>query len=74
MFLQNEIELITLSKFKDSLWDLYMPMLHYLEENIWIEVLSIKVIENLNDEECFAVEVDHNGLKVKKKVHMKNQM
>ena len=42
-----------------------MPMLQYLEENILIEVLGIKDIKNLNDdkkiEECFAVEVDHNG-------------
>ena len=67
MCLQNE----------DSLWDICIPMLQYSEEKIWIEVLGIKDIENLNDdkkiEECFAVEVDHNGLKVKKKVKMKNQ-
>ena len=61
-----------------------MPMLQYSEENIWIEVLGIKDIENLNDdkqiEECFAVEVEHNGfveskktLMVKKKVKIKNQ-
>ena len=77
MCLQNGIELITLDEFKDILWDICMPMLQYLEEKIWMEVIGIKDIENLNDdkriEECFVVEVDHNGLKVKKKVKMKNQ-
>jgi len=77
MCLHNDIELITLDEFKGSLWDICMPTLQYLEEKIWMEVIGIKDIENLNDdkqiEECFAVEVDHNGLKVKKKVKMKNQ-
>ena len=55
MCLQNEA----------SLWDLCIPTLQYSEEKIWIEVLRIKDIENLNDdkqiEECFAVEIDYNG-------------
>ena len=65
MCLQNDIELITLSKFRDSLWDLCMPTLQYSKEKIWIEVLGIKDIENLNDDkqikDRFAVEVEHNG-------------
>ena len=71
MCLQTDIKLITLDKFKDSLWGLCMPTLQYLEENICIEVLGIKDIENLNDdkqiEEHFAVEVDHNGFRNQRK-------
>ena len=63
-------QLMCLQK-EDSLWDLCIPMLQYSKEKIWIEVLGIKDTENLNDdkkiEECFAVEVDHNGLMVNKK-------
>ena len=43
----------------------FMPTLQYSKEKIWIEVLGIKDIENLNDdkqiEECFAVEVECRG-------------
>lgn len=82
MCLQNDIEQITLAEVKDSLWDLCMPMLQYLVKNIWIGVLGIKDIENLNDgkqiEEHFAAEADHSefeeSLKVKMKVKIKKQM